>query len=152
MSFVSFTQRYIFSENKVSKVTYSNTARASINMYVTLIFSKWRTPWFVANNKLDDPLKCKSAWHDSEKEQFLRNSVRDLYQMQSTMSEMQFLNLSSDVAMMLRIEQMLLSIKMNGALTNASRKLPNWQKINKELAYQWWPWIWESLGVVCRVN
>ena len=74
--------------------------------HVTLIFSKWKTPWYVANNELDDPYECKKVGKSSNKEQFLP-SPRLISDTQYY--EKHFLSSASDsvVALMLRLERMI---------------------------------------------
>ena len=96
----SFAHYYIFSDKEVREVIYGERQPQQ----VILIFSIWRTPWYVVNNELDDPLKCKRAGYDSRKEQFMPSPrlISD-----TKRYEKLFLNSSNEVAVMLRIEHMI---------------------------------------------
>ena len=96
----SYTYYYIFSDKEIREVIYGDRQPQEI----TLIFSLWRTPWYVVNNELNNPHKCKHAGYDSRKEQFLPSPrlVSD-----TKCYENLFLNSSNEVAVMLRIEHVI---------------------------------------------
>lgn len=97
----SYAHHYIFSDKEVREVIYGDNRQPQ---HVTVIFNLWRTPWYVINNELNNPHKCKRAGHDSSKEQFCPSprliSDTEHY-------EKQFLNSNNEVAVMLRIEHMI---------------------------------------------
>ena len=96
----SYAYYYIFSNKEIREVIYGDRQPQQ----VTLIFSLWRTPWYVVNNELDDPHKCKRAGYDSRKEQFLPSPrlMSDTKRYENL-----FLNSSNEVAVMLRIEHVI---------------------------------------------
>lgn len=95
----SFINHYIFSDTEVRQVIFGDLSPQQ----VTVIFSLWRTPWYVVNNDLDNPLKCKDAGRTSNKEQFLP-SPRLLSD--AKFYETHFLGSGNIVALMLRIERL----------------------------------------------
>ena len=96
----SYAHHYILSSEEVREVIYGDRQPQK----VTLMFSLWRTPWYVVNDELDDPNKCKRAGYDSRKEQFVPSprliSDTEHY-------EKSFLNSRNEVAVMLRIEHII---------------------------------------------
>ena len=96
----SLANHYIFSDKEVREVIFGNR----LPKRVTVVFSMWRTPWYVANNELDNPLICKGAGYGSSKDQFLP-SPRLL--LDAKYYETRFLSSSNEVAVMLRIEHMI---------------------------------------------
>ena len=97
----SFAHYYILSDKEVREVIYGDNQQPQ---HVTVIFSLWRTPWYVPNNELDNPHECKRAGHESSKEQFMPSPrlISD-----TKYYEKLFLNSSNEVAVMLRIEHMI---------------------------------------------
>ena len=96
----SLVNHYIFSDKDVHQVIFGNRSPEDI----TLIFSFWRTPWYVENSRLDNPKMCKGAGIRSSKEQFIPSPrlVAD-----SMRYEREFLSSSNEIALMLRIEHMI---------------------------------------------
>ena len=95
----SVQNSYIFSDKDLRKVIYGNKHP----QHVTLIFSLWKTPWYVSNNELEDPYWCKHTGIGSKKEQFIPSPrlMADV-----TYYEERFLDSSNEVAVMLRLEHM----------------------------------------------
>ena len=96
----SYAYYYTFSDKEVREVIYGDRQPQQ----VTLIFSLWRTPWYVVNNELDKPHKCKRSGYDSRKEQFLPSPrlMSDTKRYENL-----FLKSSNEVAVMLRIEHVI---------------------------------------------
>ena len=92
-------QSSILSDKDVKNVIYGSKHP----QHVTLIFSFWRTPWYVPNNELDDPYRCERVGHGSKKEQFIP-SPRLMADVKYY--EEHFLDSSNEVAVMLRLERM----------------------------------------------
>ena len=95
----SYINHYIFSDKEVQQVILGDWSP----QHVTVIFSLWRTPWYVVNNNLDNPLKCKDVGRTSHKEQFLP-SPRLLSD--AKFYETHFLGSSNEVALMIRMAHM----------------------------------------------
>ena len=115
--------------------------------HVTVVFSKWKTPWFVANNDLENPFKCKKAGRRSSKEQFLP-SPRLLSDVEKY--ESHFLNSSNDsgVALMLRLERMLeyLQQPQHSSGWTADKCLYEALRLTKELQGSGYPTVTLDVG------
>ena len=105
---------YIFSDKEVQSIIYKNRSPQD----TTLIFSFWRTPWYVENAELNQPDMCKNVGRQSSKTQFLP-SPRLLSD--SIRYEREYLGSSNEVALMLRIEHMIEFLDQN---KNAARDEP----------------------------
>ena len=75
---------------------------------VTLIFNTWHTPWYVRNSKLQNPGQCQQVKVKSKKPQF-RPSPRLLEDGEYYRNH--FLNSSKSLAIMLRLERMILKFR-----------------------------------------
>lgn len=99
----SLTSSYIFADKQLWKIIYGDR----LPQHVTLIFSKWRTSWFMPNNEAKDPNMCKHSGYRSSKEQFIPSPrlIAD-----AEYYEKNFLSSHNEVALMLRIEHMMMFI------------------------------------------
>ena len=113
--------------------------------HVTLIFSKWQTPWYVENEELENPEQCRRFGKNSNKEQFLP-SPRLLTD--AEYYETHFLNSSTEVALMLRIERMqqFLEIHRHSKEWTADQCLDEAVKLTKEIRTSGYPMITLDLG------
>ena len=102
----SLKSHYIFSDKEIQDVIYDNRSPEDI----TLVFSFWRTPWYVENRELNQPNMCEHAGRQSDKTQFLP-SQRLLSD--SIRYEREYLGSSNEVALMLRIEHMIEFVDQN---------------------------------------
>lgn len=75
---------------------------------ITLIFSEWRTPWYVTNSRLKNPTECHNMKEKSKKAQF-RPSPKLLSDVEYYKDH--YLNSSNSLAIMLRVERMLLKLR-----------------------------------------
>ena len=85
---------------------------------VTLIFSEWRTPWYIANSS-HVPSRCQEMKLKSKKAQF-RPSPQLLADVKYYKEH--FLNSSNSLAIMLRFERMLLLLKKRGNIEKEMKK------------------------------
>ena len=121
----SLAYHYIFSDKEVQEVIYGDRQP----QHVTVILSMWRTPWYVANNELDNPLKCRHAGHDSSKTRFLPSPrlISD-----AKYYEKHFLNASNEVTLMLRIEHMIEYVDHNQEEWTVDKCLSEAYRLTKE--------------------
>ena len=82
---------------------------------VTLIFNSWHTPWYVANSQLQNPNQCREIKVTSRKAQF-RPSPRLLADVKYYKDH--FLNSSNTLAIMVRLERMLLKFRRSKDVEN----------------------------------
>lgn len=103
---------------------------------VTLIFNEWRTPWYIANSS-HVPSKCKEIKLKSKKAQF-RPSPQLLADVKYYKEH--FLNNSSSLAIMLRLERMILLLQKGEDIEKEIKKCLDevvstasdiWQRKNK---------------------
>ena len=98
---------YIMSENEFREDILGNLALDN----VTIIFSTWRTLWHIVNHHSRNPHKCLGVGYSSDKDQFYPSqrllSDADRY-------ESMFLSSGYNVAVMFRIERLLLFIQALG--------------------------------------
>ena len=105
---ISITQnglnKEVFTENDLFETFLGPLSPRS----VTLIFNTWHTPWYVRNSKLQNPSQCQQVKVKSRKPQF-RPSPRLLAD--GVYYRNHFLNSSKSLAIMLRLERMILKFR-----------------------------------------
>ena len=132
--------KILMTEQEVREVIFGDHLPQS----VTLVFSKWQTPWFVESEELDNPKMCKGVGRGSNKEQFLPSPrlVSD-----AKYYEKHFLNSSNDVALMLRTERMKQFIEKHTSQGWTVDKCFNEAMIlTKELQVSGYPMVTLDLG------
>jgi hypothetical protein len=135
----SYAHYYIFSDKEVRKVIYGDRQPQK----VTLIFSLWRTPWYVVNNELDNPHKCKHAGYDSRKEQFLPSPrlTSDTKRYENL-----FLNSSNELALMLRIEHVIDYVNKHREKSSIDKCLEEAYQLTKERPKSGRPMVTLDMG------
>ena len=122
---------------KTSEVFNENTVYDTIfgrfhPQNVTLILSEWRAPWYASNSNLKNPRQCKDMKVKSKKAQFHPSSrlLADVKFYQD-----HYLNSSNSLAIMLRLERMLLKLRHEQNIENHIQNCLN--EVTKIASHIW---------------
>ena len=131
--------KILMTEKEVQEVIFGDNSPQS----VTLIFSKWQTPWFIESEDLDNPKMCKGIGRGSTKEQFLPSPrlVSD-----AKYYEKHFLNSSNDVALMLRTERMKQFLDRHSSEWTVDKCFSEARTLTKKLQISGYPMVTLDLG------